>query len=134
MVLRQRGKDGSLNMSVFSNTVVGHPAASHLGGVAAAQQVEIVARQNDRFLNRAHPPARLSATDAAEILGFHEDDMSILVREKLLSPLGNPSHNSVKYFALVDVAALGNNVDCLSMATAAIYQRNRCKAKAKKNA
>ena len=121
-------------MSVFSNTVAGHLAASHLGGAAAAQQVEIVARQNDRFLNRAHSPARLSATDAAEILGFHEDDMSILVREKLLSPLGNPANNSTKYFALVDVAALGNNVDCLSMATAAIYQRNRCKAKAKKNA
>ena len=121
-------------MSVFGNTVAGHPAASHLGGVAAAQQVEIIAKQHDRFLNRAHPPARLSATDAAEILGFHEDDMSILVREKLLSPLGSPSHNSVKYFALVDVAALGGNVERLSMATEAIYLRNRCKAKSKKNA
>ena len=134
MALRQRGKDGSLNMSVFSNTVVGHPAPSHLGGVAAAQQVEIIAKQHDRFLNRAHPPARLSATDAAEILGFHEDDMSILVREKLLSPLGNPSHNSVKYFALVDVAALGGNVERLSLATEAIYQRNRCKTKMERNA
>ena len=132
--LRQRGEDGSLSMSVFSNTVVGYPAASHLGGVAAAQQVEIVAKQHDRFLNRAHPPARLSATDAAEILGFHEDDMSILVREKLLSPLGNPVRNSTKYFALVHVAALGNNPDCLSMATAAVYQRNRVKTKAKKKA
>ena len=69
-------------MSVFSNTVTGHLAASHFGGKAAAQQGEIVAKQHDRFLNRAHPPARLSATDAAEILGFHEDDMSILVRER----------------------------------------------------
>ena len=121
-------------MSVFSNTVTGHLAASHFGGKAAAQQGEIVAKQHDRFLNRAHPPARLSATDAAEILGFHEDDMSILGREKLLSPLGNPSHNSVKYFALVDVAALGGNVERLSMATEAIYQRNRCKTKMERNA
>ena len=119
-------------MSVFSSKVAGLPTASHLGGLAAAQQVEIVAKQHDRFLNRAHPPARLSAAYAAEILGFHEDDMAILVREKLLSPLGNPSHNSVKYFALVDVAALGGNVDRLSMATEAIYQRNRAKSKAEK--
>jgi hypothetical protein len=119
-------------MSVFSSKVAGHPPVGHFGGLAAAQQVEIVAKQNDRFLNRAHPPARLSATDAAEILGFHEDDMVILIREKLLSPLGNPSHNSVKYFALVDVAALGGNVDRLSMATKAIYQRNRGKTKTEK--
>jgi hypothetical protein len=119
-------------MSVFSSKVAGHPPGGHFGGLAAAQQVEIVAKQSDRFLNRAHPPARLSATDAAEILGFHEDDMVILIREKLLSPLGNPSHNSVKYFALVDVAALGGNVDRLSMATKAIYQRNRGKTKTEK--
>ena len=37
-------------------------------------------------------------------------------------------------FDVEEEAALGNNVDCLSMATAAIYQRNRCKARAKKNA
>ena len=33
-----------------------------------------------------------------------------------------------------DVAALGGNVQRLSMATESIYLRNRCKAKAKKNA
>ena len=127
------GKEGSLNMSDFGSNVANQPAVGHLGGVVAAQQLEIVAKQQNRFLNRAHPPARLSATDAAEILGFHEDDMSILVREKLLSPLGSPSHNSVKYFALVDVAALGGNVERLSMATEAIYQRNRGKTKTEKN-
>jgi hypothetical protein len=128
------GKEGSLNMSVFGSNTPNLPAVGHLGGVVAAQQLEIVAKQHNRFLNRAHPPARLSATDAAEILGFHEDDMPILVREKLLSPLGNPVHNSTKYFALVHVAALGNNPDCLSMATAAVYRRNQVKAKAKKKA
>jgi hypothetical protein len=120
-------------MSVFSGKAPSLPAVGNFGGLAAAQQVEIVAKHHDRFLNRAHPPARLSATDAAEILGFHEDDMAVLVREKLLSPLGNPSHNSVKYFALVEVIALGSDVDRLSMATEAIYQRNRCKTKAEKN-
>lgn len=119
-------------MSVFSGRVAGYSASSNLGGMASAQQVEIVARQQNRFLNRAHPPARLSASDAAEILGFHEDDMAVLVRERLLSPLGNPTHNSVKYFALVDVVALGSSVDRLSMATEAIYQRNRAKSKAEK--
>ncbi len=126
------GKEGGLNMSVFSGRVAGYSASSNLGGMASAQQVEIVARQQNRFLNRAHPPARLSASDAAEILGFHEDDMAVLVRERLLSPLGNPTHNSVKYFALVDVVALGSSVDRLSMATEAIYQRNRAKSKAEK--
>jgi hypothetical protein len=74
----------------------------------------------------------VSATDAAVILGFHDDDMAILVREKLLSPLGNPLNNSVKCFSSVDVAALRGNVELLSMATEAIYQRNRGKTKTEK--
>ena len=117
-------------MSVFTKSVEAHPGVyKAAGSTVAAQQVEVLAKQNLKFLNRAHPPARLSASDAAELLGFHEDDMSILVREKLLSPLGNPSHNSVKYFALVDVIALGSSVDRLSIATEAIYERNRAKSK-----
>lgn len=94
---------------------------------AMAQQAELVALQSHKYLNRAHPPARLSATHAAELLGFHEDDIPVLVREGLLSPLGNPSHNAVKYFALVEVAALGSDVGRLSVATEAIYKRNKSK-------
>jgi len=61
----------------------------------------------DRFLLRAHPPARLKASEAAELLGFHEDDMTVLVRQDLVGSLGEPAHNAVKYFALADVEALG---------------------------
>lgn len=92
-----------------------------------AQQAEMVALQSQKYLNRAHPPARVSATQAAELLGFHEDDIPVLVKEGILSPLGNPSHNAVKYFALVDVAALGGDTGRLSVATEAIYQRNKSK-------
>jgi hypothetical protein len=120
-------------MSVFTKSVEAHPGVyKTAGSTVAAQQAEVLAKQNQKFLNRAHPPARLSASDAAELLGFHEDDMSILVREKLLSPLGNPSHNSVKYFALVEVIALGGDVGRLSVATEAIYQRNKSKGKGDK--
>ena len=90
--------------------------------------MEKFGRLFERYLLRAHPPARLKASEAADLLGFHEDDMTILVRQKLIEPLGEPAHNAVKYFALVDVEELGRVRDGLSVATNSIYGRNRGKS------
>lgn len=98
-----------------------------VGNTATALQIEALANLTSQYLVRAYPPARLRASDAADLLGFHEDDMAILVREKLITPLGVPTHNAVKYFALADVEALGRDVEALSKATAAIYSRNHSK-------
>lgn len=107
----------------------GNGCSPHLGigTYASALQLEILGRMVERFLLRSHPPARLKASEAAELLGFHEDDMAILVREALIAPLGEPTHNAVKYYALADVEELGRCHERLSAATKAIYGRNRGK-------
>jgi hypothetical protein len=51
--------------------------------------------------------------------------MTILVRQKLIEPLGEPSHNAVKHLAIVDVEELGRGRDGLSVGTESIYSRNR---------
>ena len=112
-------------MSLFAGKVV--PPLLGTGTTAGALQLEGFARMVDRFLLRAHPPARLKASEAAELLGFHEDDMTVLVRQDLITPLGEPAHNAVKYFALADVESLGRCHESLSVATKAIYGRNRSK-------
>ncbi len=113
-------------MSLFAGKVV--PSLLGTGTTAGALQLEGFARTVDRFLLRAHPPARLKASEAAELLGFHEDDMTVLVRQELISPLGDPAHNAVKYFALADVEAIGRCHESLSAATKAIYSRNKSKS------
>ena len=53
------------------------------------------------------------ASEAADLLGFHEDDITMLVRQKLIEPLSEPGHNAVKDFALVDLEELGwGRMDC----------------------
>ncbi len=99
-----------------------------MGTTATALQMETLGRFMERFLLRAHPPARLKASEAAELLGFHEDDMALLVRENLIEPLGEPAHNAVKYFALSDVEAMGRDGAALAAATKAIYVRNKGKS------
>jgi hypothetical protein len=99
-----------------------------MGTTATALQLETLGRFTERYLLRAHPPARLKASEAAELLGFHEDDMTVLVREELIEPLGEPAHNAVKYYALADIEALGRCHERLSSATKAIYSRNKSKS------
>jgi hypothetical protein len=99
-----------------------------MGTTATALQMETLGRFTERYLLRAHPPARLKASEAAELLGFHEDDMALLVRENLIEPLGEPTHNAVKYFALNDVEAMGRDGAALAAATKAIYARNKGKS------
>ena len=113
-------------MSLFASKAV-QPGVS-IGPTAGGLLLEKFGRLFDRYLLRAHPPARLKASEAADLLGFHEDDMTILVRQKLIEPLGEPAHNAVKYFALVDVEELGRVRGGLSVATNSIYGRNRGKS------
>ena len=48
-------------------------------------------------------PARLTAEQAGWVLNCQPHDIPALVNARLLKPLGNPSPNSTKYFATVDV-------------------------------
>ena len=77
----------------------------------------------DQTKNRTSPrlPGRLNADQAAAVLGFAPHDIPLLVRAKLLSPLGKPAPNAIKFFAAVVVERLAEDDTWLGKATNAIY-------------
>ncbi len=66
-------------------------------------------------------PGRLNAEQVAVILGFAPHDIPVLVRTKLLKPLGNPVPSAVKYFASQDILGFAADADWLHRATKAAY-------------
>jgi len=66
-------------------------------------------------------PARLTAEQAAWVLNCQLHDMPILVASRLLKPLGNPTANSIKFFATSDVIELSKDRSLLVKVTTAIY-------------
>jgi len=74
-----------------------------------------------RFLSiRGQVPARLTAEEAAWLLNCQLHDVPILVAARLLKPLGNPTPNSVKYFATVEVEELAKDRAWLGRMTDAL--------------
>jgi hypothetical protein len=61
-------------------------------------------------------PARLTADQAASLLGFEEHDIPKLVQKRILKPLGHPAKNCVKHFWLDDVLDLAKDRDLLAKA------------------
>lgn len=55
------------------------------------------------FLNVRNYPGRVLGEFAAIIIGCSKHDIPILVRHGLLNALGNPTRNSTKYFATVEL-------------------------------
>ena len=62
-------------------------------------------------------PARLDAKLTAQVLGFQEHDIPVLVNRSLLEPLGKPSNNARKYFARVEVMEKSEDTSWLGKAT-----------------
>lgn len=54
-------------------------------------------------------PARLSRQDVCLMLGIPESAIPVLIRHKLLTPLGKPSCNSVKWFATRTIQKLAKD-------------------------
>jgi hypothetical protein len=73
------------------------------------------------------PPARLSITETAWLLGFTEHDISVLISMKLLKPLGHPPPSGSKYFATVELQTLKNNTRWLAKASDTIVNHWRAK-------
>jgi len=67
-------------------------------------------------------PARMDVKLTADILGFQEHDIPVLVSHGELEPLGKPMPNAKKYFARVDVLTVADDRAWLSKATKLIYQ------------
>lgn len=103
-----------------------HPMLPRAVDVSGVQGAAIVGAMN-RALDREYPPGRMTAAQAADLLGFEKDDLALLARKGLLLPLGKPVANAVKYYAAVDVLALRNDRDRLERATELVYERNRSK-------
>lgn len=72
-------------------------------------------------------PARLSAEQAGQFLGFQPHELTVLMAAGLLRPLGRPAANSPKYFAVVELEQLRRDTKWLSKATEAVAHRWRQK-------
>lgn len=81
----------------------------------------------ERFLNLKVLPARLNGEEAGWLLGFAVHDVPVLVANGLLKPLGHPSENCVKFFALSALEPLRNDLKWLSRATDTILEYWRAK-------
>src|SRR5258708_35746014 len=75
-----------------------------------------------KLLALARFPARLNADQAAPILGFAQHDIPVLVKAKLLKPLGNPAPNAVKYFSALEIESCAQNQAWLERASPTTYQ------------
>ena len=55
------------------------------------------------FLNLRCPPGRITAAEAAYILGCEPDHIFILLGARMLKPLGKPPPGAMKFFLRVDI-------------------------------
>lgn len=88
--------------------------------------------QQEQFLNLKTHPARMKAEEAAWFLGFAPHEITILMSEGLLKPLGHPPLTGVKYFSTNVLEELRRDAKWLARASDCIVQywkvRNEMKA------
>src|SRR5437016_6275995 len=72
-------------------------------------------------------PARLDVRQTAMLLGVQADEIQILMRAKLLNPLGEPAQNGHKFFSSSDIEALGRDRAWLDKASKTITRHSRSK-------
>lgn len=78
---------------------------------------ELIPQTTATFLNLRLLPARLDVEQTAALLGHHPDHIAILVRAKMLKPLGEPAANAAKMFARCEVLEKANDRDWLDKAS-----------------
>jgi hypothetical protein len=72
------------------------------------------------LLNCVRLPARVGVEDAALLLGFEPYEIPVLIRLRLLKPLGNPKPNGHKWFASQVIQELSQDEKWLARATDAL--------------
>ena len=84
---------------------------------------------NQSLLTCLRLPARLDLKQAAEVLGFLEHELSVLMKVGLLKPLGRPAPNGHKYFGSAEILELSQNREWLDKATRSVakcwHEKNR---------
>ncbi len=73
--------------------------------------------QQEQFLNLKTLPARLKAEETAWYLGFASHEITILMSEGLLKPLGHPPLTGVKYFSTSNLEELRRDAKWLARAS-----------------
>ncbi len=58
------------------------------------------------LFNSVRLPARLDMEQTADLLGFQKHDIPVLIKAKLISPLGSPAPNAPKWFAFTIVQSV----------------------------
>lgn len=72
------------------------------------------------FLNLTTYPARLTKEQTAAYLGFEPDQITVLIKNRLLKPLGRPAPTGDKFFAKIELDKLKTDKEWLSKATLAV--------------
>jgi len=76
---------------------------------------------NDKtILSWSRLPARLDVEQAAQVLGFLNHEISILISVGLLRPLGRPAPNGHKFFSTAEVLELSQDRAWLDKSTRAV--------------
>jgi hypothetical protein len=78
---------------------------------------------NRTTLDSPRLPARLDVDQTAELLGFMPHEIPVLVKARLLKPLGEPAQNGHKFFPSAEILALAQDRQWLDKATK-IVQRH----------
>ncbi len=76
----------------------------------------------EQFLNLKTLPARIRVEEAAWYLGFGTHEITMLMSEGLLKPLGRPPTSGVKYFSTVTLEELRRDQKWLARASDCIVQ------------
>ncbi len=89
---------------------------------SASGKAQLVPAHVRELLNLRRLPAMLTSAQTAALLDCGgEHNIPVLVRARLLKPLGSPPPNAVKYFATVEVLELAADVKRLSQIRDAVY-------------
>ena len=79
------------------------------------------------FLNLKTHSERLTADEAAWLLGFSPHEIPILIAKNLLKPLGHPAPNGPKHFLTATLKDLERDEKWHSKAADAVMEYWRCK-------
>src|SRR5580658_3241593 len=85
------------------------------------------------FLNLKTHPERLTADEAAWLLGFSTHEIPILIAKNLLKPLGHPAPNGPKHFLTATLKDLERDEKWHSKASDAVMEYWRYKNARKQN-
>jgi hypothetical protein len=78
--------------------------------------------QKEQFLNIKTIPARIKVEETSWYLGFEQHEITILMADGLLKPLGRPPTSGVKHFSAVALEELRRDEKWLARASDCIVQ------------